>query len=148
LWHDAYVAPAVPSPEHEAPQTSRVDIGVFANNGVHLSAPSFVSVSFPTHHERRYGPVENGEIRLLSVDYDAKSRDAFFDVASEFTADFADTFRYDETGGFLGWTRQRGSETYEFDAQGRLSDGRRVVHERAGKERKTSRVIFRLVDDE
>ncbi|MEO0566882.1 MAG: hypothetical protein AAF066_04065 [Pseudomonadota bacterium] len=44
--------------------TDRVDIGVFAHNGVHDSAPSFISIQMPRHEIRRYDVAPDGRWRL------------------------------------------------------------------------------------
>lgn len=48
-WHDPF-----PISEDNPQLTSRVDIGVFAHNGVHDSAPAILSWAFPTHETRTY----------------------------------------------------------------------------------------------
>lgn len=44
--------------------TDRVDIGVFAHNGVHDSAPSFISIQIPRHEVRRYEVTPDGRWHL------------------------------------------------------------------------------------
>lgn len=54
-WQEAQPVPGAPGL-----LSARIDIGVFANNGVHDSAPAFVSVLLPRHEERRYEETQNG----------------------------------------------------------------------------------------
>lgn len=54
-------------PGAEGLLSSRVDIGVFASNGIHNSAPSFVSILLPRHERRVYGPGPEGPI-LREID--------------------------------------------------------------------------------
>jgi hypothetical protein len=63
-WHDPF--PARPQLDL---QSARVDIGVFADNGVHISAPATVSVLFPTHQAREYRAAAGGQMRLHAIDY-------------------------------------------------------------------------------
>jgi hypothetical protein len=101
-WHDGF-STASGSLSRE---TSRVDIGVFASNGVADSAPAFVSVSFPTHQERLYGPAEEGGAwRLLSIGYDALGRDAYYDPELHWYAFWRDEAIYDEKGKRIAWRR-------------------------------------------
>ena len=128
LWHDAYPAPPL-IPGVERPRmTSRVDIAVFASNGVNLSAPGFISVNFPTHQLRRYGPGPDGTIRLVSTDYDAVTRQQSYDPTLYWSAPWTDTYRYDDSGHLVGWTRQTVDGELDFDADGHLSDGRTISY--------------------
>ena len=45
--------------------TDRVDIGVFAHNGRHFSAPSFISFVYPARQKRDY----DDQNRIVSIDY-------------------------------------------------------------------------------
>lgn len=47
------------------PPGGRVDIGVFADNGIHLSAPAILSVTLPLHEERVYAADASGTMRLV-----------------------------------------------------------------------------------
>ena len=49
-----------PVPGQPALITDRVDIGVFAHNGIHDSAPSFISVMLPRHEARQYSIAPDG----------------------------------------------------------------------------------------
>jgi hypothetical protein len=100
-WHDAF--------EVEGPdalrRTSRVDIGVFASNGATDSAPAILSVSFPAHQLRTYGPDEDGDIRLQSVDYDAEAREEAFDPVLHWSAPWTDLPVFDAGGALRAWQR-------------------------------------------
>lgn len=123
LWHPQFTLhPRVPGKD-QARLTSRVDIGVFANNGVSDSAPAIISVSFPTHHDRLYAPAPNGDITLKSVDYDANGRKDPFDPLLHWSAPWRDEFAYDENGVLIGWDRHDARGVTRFDADGRPPDG-------------------------
>ncbi len=117
------------------PRTSnRVDIGVFASNGVHDSAPAFVSISFPTHQIRRYAPDPTGRIRLAEIDYDAAGRKAAFDPVLHWSAPWRDQFKYGPSGRLTGWLRTPSGDNLpplQFAPSGRLLDGRQVIYEMA-----------------
>jgi hypothetical protein len=85
--------------------SNRIDIGVFAYNGAHDSAPAFISVSFPTHQKRIY---ENnhvsGRVLLKSIDYSGKQAE-HFDPLIHWWADWRDEFAYDDDGEVVGWRR-------------------------------------------
>lgn len=53
-----------PVPGARTLTTDRVDIGVFAYNGVHDSAPSFISILMPRHDIRRYDMAADGTWQL------------------------------------------------------------------------------------
>ena len=127
-WHDEY---AVSRPRRDAPVllTSRVDIGVFADNGTAQSAPGFVSVAFPTHQRRSY-EMREGHMRLTSIDYDAASRSAEFDPRLFWSGAWRDEMDYDDLGRLRGWLRRGvGGEATAFTADGMLSDGRMVHYD-------------------
>ncbi|MEX0340636.1 MAG: hypothetical protein AB3N11_16545 [Arenibacterium sp.] len=143
-WHDLYPAPGS---GEESRQTSRVDIGVFAYNGAMLSAPSFISVAFPAHQIRRYGKLDNGSVRLLSVDYNARERKSAYDPVTFWSARWSDNFSYDDAGTLTGWTREMPNKSLEFQRDGRLADGREVVYEPADWTNRAPDLLFRIVED-
>ncbi|SIO48408.1 hypothetical protein SAMN05444722_2533 [Rhodovulum sp. ES.010] len=106
-WHDPVSEPTPGGEGHETRLRSRVDIGVFAHNGVHDSAPGFVSISFPAHQARVYAPGPDGAPRLVSIDYDARARGQYYDPVLHWSAPWKDTARYDAAGTLAGWDRQR-----------------------------------------
>lgn len=146
MWHDAYPAPPISRAGEPVRQTSRIEIGVFAYNGVMISAPSFVNVHFPTHQSRSYGKLPDGSVRLLSVDYNARSRSAFYDPALYWSANWVDHFDYDGEGFLTGWTRKHGDQTLSFEPDGRLSDGREVIYAPAETKNTAPDLLFRIVD--
>lgn len=92
-------------------QSSRVDVGVFAQVGDTISAPSFFSVNFPTHQKRLYSSKNGSSSRLEAIDYDAVSRQSPFDPALYWTAPWADAAVYDADGTLTGWERTYASGT-------------------------------------
>ena len=104
-WHAPWIETGRVGNTTYERQQSRVDIGVFANNGVYDSAPAFISVDFPEHQRRDYADTEHGE-RLVSIDYDAQARKVYFDPLLYWSAPWTDTARYDEAGVLLGWDRR------------------------------------------
>lgn len=119
-WHD----PRLSAPAGATPG-ERVDIGVFADNGVQLSAPAFVTVSLPQHHLRVYEPLASGGARLVSIDYDATARQAPFDPVLHWSAYWRDAFQHDASGQITGWTRVTTNPHFAGAAGAYLADGRR-----------------------
>ncbi len=119
-WHEPFTI------SEEVPlTTARVDIGVFANNGVHDSAPAILSVYFPPHEARSYEPGPDGAPRIQSLDH-AGRPDAYADPLLLPRADWRDDYRYAEDGTLLGWTRSRegrAPEDYAADGSRILSRG-------------------------
>jgi hypothetical protein len=105
-WHDSWSETSIRRETEFERRMSRVDIGVFANNGIHDSAPAFISIDFPEHQIRQYDSGANGN-QLVFVDYDARGRNAYFDPLLHWTAPWTDTARYDENGVLLGWYRSK-----------------------------------------
>ncbi len=100
-WHNPF-----PINPRQPRLTSRVDIGVIAWNGAQFSAPAFLSVSFPTHQRRVYGPDANAVMRLQAVDYDAQTRAASYDPLLHWSAPWRDTLEYDPAGQLIGLLRK------------------------------------------
>jgi hypothetical protein len=101
--------------------SSRVDIGVFASNGVHDSAPAFVSLLLPAHETRVYASGPDGSLRIAAIDHaDPKHAGAYLDPMLMARADWRDDYRYDAEGRLTGWRRSRADRPAEdFDARGR-----------------------------
>lgn len=97
--------------------SARVDIGVFANNGVHDSAPAILSVYFPPEEARRYAPGPDGAMRIESIDYAARPQ-AYADPMLIPRADWRDAYHYDPQGRLTGWTRSRPGRSDEYTATG------------------------------
>lgn len=121
-WHDDFMIPS-PTGTDSGRLSSRIDIGVFAFNSAQMSAPAFISVSFPTHQARRFEVDDNGGTRLLEIDYDATSREAGYDPVLHWSAPWRDDFRYDANGALKGWTRHwTDGTTMRFNADGTRAD--------------------------
>lgn len=101
--------------------SSRVDVGVFAHNGRHYSAPAFFSVYFPQDQTRTY----NAAGRLLSVDYATPARPkAYVDPWLSPHRPWRDVFDHAPDGTLLGWRREQGKQPPAFfDAEGFRLDG-------------------------
>ncbi len=87
--------------------SSRVDIGVFAHNGVHYSAPGFITFYFPANETRVY----DDQKRIVSIDYRGGD---YTDPLIVARPDWRDEYRYDAKGRLEGWTRTRGETREEF----------------------------------
>ena len=95
----------------------RVDIAVFADNGVQLSAPAFVSVAFPPRQSRRYD--EAG--RIARIDYDAvELQDAYVDPWLFPERLWRDAYTYAQDGRPLGWRRQGDGRARRYTRHGAL----------------------------
>ena len=97
--------------------SQRVDIGVFAHNGVYDSAPAFVSILLPRHETRVYEPGPDGVPRPVSIDWRARP-DSYADPLLFPEIPWRDTYHYDTAGRLTGWTRMRKGEETAFDASG------------------------------
>jgi hypothetical protein len=106
------------------PKNIRVDIGVFANNGIYDSTPGFLSVHFPTHQKRRYILGANGTPQLVSIDYDAVKKRWPFDPVLYWSAPWEDQFGYDAKGKLAGWVRKSATSRTLYTATGQLPDRR------------------------
>jgi hypothetical protein len=128
-WHPRAVYPGSDLP------SARVDVGVFAEKEDRLSAPSFITWYFPPNERRTYEAVPpaaakdrtdevNGDSprRIVSIErLPTTAKDSYADPMILTPANWTDSYRYDDRGNLLGWTRKRaagGSE--EFTADGRL----------------------------
>ncbi len=121
-WHDPF-----PISEENPQTTARVDIGVFAHNGVHDSAPAILSWSFPAHEARTYAPGPDGAPRPVAIDYaDPGKAAAYADPLLWPRAAWRDDYAYAPDGTPLGWTRIRAeaaTESFAPDGARRLADG-------------------------
>jgi len=112
-WHDPWIEMSQDRRGRPVKrEMSRVDIGVFASNGVHDSAPSFFSVDFPEHQDREYTAANDGTMQLSSIDYDTRERSAYFDPMLYWRAEWSDVARRNAAGELQGWDR-----TYTDDPQ-------------------------------
>ena len=91
-----------PRPAPGSPDTlsARIDIGVFANNGVHDSAPAFLSVLLPAHESRQYEPAgAGGAPAILEIDR-AVPEGVYADPLLFPRMPWRDSYRYDAAGRF------------------------------------------------
>lgn len=119
-WHEPR-----PVAEGSPITSSRVDLGVFASNGVHDSAPAMISMAFPDHETRIYEPGPDDAMRIAAIDHAApeKAR-TYADPMLMARADWRDAYTYDAAGRPTGWRRIRASGTTTYDAAGRRIVGR------------------------
>jgi hypothetical protein len=125
-WHEPFAIS-----EDNPLVSSRIDIGVFAHNGVHDSAPAILSVWCPPEQARTYAPGPDGAPQVVSIDYAARP-EAYADPMLVARADWRDDYHYAEDGTLTGWTRSRGPDgppPEDFTADGNriLSPGRAEV---------------------
>ncbi|MBL3570653.1 hypothetical protein BV509_00475 [Rhodovulum sulfidophilum] len=104
-WHDPKTAITRDRSGYHNRRQSRVEIGVFASNGINDSAPAFVTVFFPDHQNRTYATSGAGGMRLVSIDYDAMGRGVYYDPLLFWSAPWTDRAGYDGAGALTGWTR-------------------------------------------
>ncbi len=116
-WQDPRPVPGAPDL-----LSNRVDIGVFANNGVYDSAPGFISVLLPRHERRVYEPGSDGAPRVVSIDRH-RPAGVYADPILFPDTDWRDVYRYDDAGRMTGWTRYRGAQETRYDATGRRRTG-------------------------
>ncbi|KDB02997.1 hypothetical protein U879_14135 [Defluviimonas sp. 20V17] len=103
-WQSPRPAPAGFGTKGQPPVSARIDIGLFAQAGRHLSAPAFLSVTLPPE-ARSYDFGPGGIPRLASVNYDAPARRARYDPVLFWWAPWHDDLQYNASGRLTGWTR-------------------------------------------
>jgi hypothetical protein len=111
-WQDPRPVPGLPDIV-----SNRVDIGVFASNGVHDSAPAFVSVLLPRHETRTCEAGPDGAPRPVSIDH-APGPDVYADPALFPLIGWRDDYAYGPDGALLGWTRTRDGSADDYAADG------------------------------
>ncbi|GHF06571.1 hypothetical protein GCM10016455_29680 [Aliiroseovarius zhejiangensis] len=119
-WQEAQVIPEV----SDAVST-RVDIAVIANNGVHDSAPAFLSVLLPVHERRFYALGPSGRMRIMRL-VRTPTDDFRYDPVLYPRIDWADDFTYDGDN-LVGWLRSSSIGEQYFDATGRV-DGHKPLY--------------------
>lgn len=112
-WQDPRPVPGAPDI-----LSARIDIGVFANNGVHDSAPAFISVLLPRHETRVYETGPDGAPRIVSLDRRAR-QGIYADPRIFPETPWRDQYHHDASGQFTGWTRHRTGGVADYDAAGR-----------------------------
>jgi hypothetical protein len=115
-----------PVAEESPIASARVDIGVFASNGAHDSAPAIISIALPLQETRRYEPGPDGRPRIAAIDHadPAKAR-IYVDPMLAARADWRDEYAYDAAGRPAGWRRLRAGRAESYDAEGRRIDAAR-----------------------
>jgi hypothetical protein len=102
-WHEPF-----PISEDDPVTTRRVDIGLFAQNGAHDSAPAIASWYFPDHETRVYAPGPDGAPRLMVRDgADPARAETYADPMLIARTPWRDEYAYGPDGAPLGWTRHR-----------------------------------------
>ena len=96
-------------------QSSRVDIGVFANNGTYYSPPAIISFYCPENERRDYD--DRGRIRSIQYTDFAHGGD-YADPMIATAKDWRDEYLNTETGTPNGWVRHRGDQQQTFTADG------------------------------
>ena len=98
-------------------ESSRVDIGVFVNNGTYYSPPAIISYYCPENEHRVYDAAG----RIQSVQYtDFANGGDYADPLIVNAKDWRDEYHYSDTGRLTGWTRHRGDQRQEFTPDGAL----------------------------
>ncbi len=96
--------------------STRVDIAVIAHNGVHDSAPAFVSMQFPDHEIRYYEPGPDDAMRITRLVRAPRPNEPFDPVLFPRT-EWVDEYTYDGTE-MTGWERLSDLGDQIFNAQG------------------------------
>lgn len=97
--------------------SDRIDIGVFADNGKQISAPSFISVVLPGDQRREYD--DQGRPRRIEYTPSALAN-RYVDPAIFPRLGWTDTYRYDGAGRLMGWTREEAGQRRDYKADGAL----------------------------
>ena len=98
-------------------ESSRIDIGVFVNNGTYYSPPAIISYYCPENEHRIYDSAG----RIQSVQYtDFANGGDYADPLIVNAKDWRDEYHYSDTGQLKGWTRHRGDQRQEFTPDGAL----------------------------
>jgi hypothetical protein len=137
-WHDPFEIS-----EDTPLETARVDIGVFADNGAHDSAPAMLSWYFPPNQARRYETGPDGAPRIAEIDHAGpEAAGRYADPLLAPRADWRDVYQWGPEGTLLGWTRHRGAHSEAFTA-----GGARVLAPAAdGRPARTATVAYPAVE--
>ncbi len=109
-WHEPASVPGQPTLS-----SNRVDIGIFAHNGVHYSAPSFVSFFYPANQWREYDA--DGRIKFADY-YRSRYSKRYTDPLLYPLRDWSDRYEYDQSGRLIGWIRERAGGQSRFTRHG------------------------------
>jgi hypothetical protein len=129
-WHERF-----PISEGAKMETNRIDIGAFARNGVHYSAPGFVTFYCLDDETRKYNAA--GQPELIEYKSLAKGGN-YADPAVHTPRDWTDEYHYDDGGKLTGWTRIRGEMREEFTAHGHLV----LENDSLGRAAKVKQVMY------
>jgi YD repeat-containing protein len=111
-WHERSKVPGRPELTSD-----RVDIGVFVDNGKHLSAPAFISLMYPGNQKRTY----NTDKKIMSVDYQSPDYAKRYTDPLLFPARaWLDTYTYDEQGRLTGWQRRTKNKITDYTRDGAI----------------------------
>ena len=115
--------PPFPISKENPIRSARIDVGVFANNGVHDSAPAILSWYLPPSETRTIETGPDGAPRTARIDHaDPAKAATYADPMLVPRADWSDHFTYGEDGTLTGWVRSRDGAPDEIFAP----DGRRL----------------------
>jgi hypothetical protein len=95
-------------------ESNRVDIGVFAHNGVRWSAPAFVCWFFLDNEDRDYD--DAGRIRSVTY-HGGTDTGNYVDPLINTPKTWKDTYHHTDDGRLTGWTRCRKSGQQETEEQ-------------------------------
>ena len=133
-WHERF-----PISEGSKMETNRIDIGAFAHNGAHYSAPAFVTFYCLDDETRKYNAAGQPE----AMEYKSLAKGGnYADPAVHTLRDWRDEYQYDDGGRLTGWTRIRGEEREFFTAHGHLI----VEKDAQGRAAKAKAVIYVVKD--
>ncbi len=131
-WHERRQATSNP-----AVLSSRVDIAVFAHNGFNYSAPAFISLAYPTRHQRTYD--RSGRIREIVYDQSG-AHNLYQDPVIFPRRGWRDLYAYTKQGQFIGWDRISNNRIENF-----TRDGARVTKkDDLGRAVMAERVVYSL----
>ncbi|HET9069181.1 MAG TPA: hypothetical protein VFN28_11100, partial [Amaricoccus sp.] len=115
--------PPFPISKENPIRSARVDVGVFASNGVHDSAPAILSWYMPPSEIRTIETGPDGAPRTARIEHaDPAKAATYADPMLVPRADWSDHFTYGEDGALTGWLRSRDGAPDEIFAP----DGRRL----------------------
>ncbi|HEX5102577.1 MAG TPA: hypothetical protein VFV87_02120 [Pirellulaceae bacterium] len=138
-WHERFPIAPPSETERSKMESNRIDIGAFAHNGSHYSAPGFVTFYCLDDETRKYNAAGQPEV----IEYKSLAKGGnYADPAVHTLRDFTDEYHYDETGELTGWTRIRGAEREFFTAHGHLL----VEKDSLGRATKARPVIYVVKD--
>lgn len=98
-------------------ESNRVDIGAFAHNGIHYSAPALITFFSLDHEAREYDEKD----RIRSITYTgAREAANYTDPAVALPKSWRDEYHYDGDGRMVRWTRHHSDRKQVFTSDGKL----------------------------